>query len=135
MSALDAKSRQTFYEVLSLEVDCYERALSLLTPLADDSARGLVPDERLQPVYAELHKIDEYEAKIAEERRRWNQAGRPVEKALHDLLDRIASLIRQIQVKLNVVQRAVEKRRDELIVELDVHNRRHQMQRAYQRKM
>ncbi len=135
MSAFDAKSRNAFYEVLSLEVDCYERALSLVTPLADDCASGAVPDERLQPVYAQLDKIEEYEATITEERRCWDQAGRPVEKALQALLDRIGSLIRQIQAKLDVVQRAAEKRRDELIAELDVCNRRYLMRRAYQRKM
>jgi hypothetical protein len=135
MSAFNADDRKTFCDVLLLEAECYEKALQSAAELAEDCSRGQPPDERLQNVFAQLDRRNTHAEGIVDIRCRWEEAGRPRDNSLSALLERNASLIRQLQEKLQTIEQATRKRRDELMVELDVCNRRHQMQRAYQRKM
>ena len=91
-------------------------------------------DERLRQVFALLDAIAARDDVLAETKQRWEQEGRPSNDALRGVMNRIADLIRHLSRAMQTVESAVRARRDRLADELDVCNRRRQMQRAYLRK-
>lgn len=130
----DAEMQAVLHTALEREAACYEAALRPASELAAACRRGEPIDDRLQQVLAHLGAIAEQESYLAEVKRQWQEAGRPVGPALRGMLDRVAALIRQVSAELQVIEEAVRARRDQLAAELDGCNRRRQMQRAYLRK-
>jgi hypothetical protein len=116
------------------EVEQYTTALRLAGEVAAACREGKAPDDRLGHVLTLLAEITKKDAALAPAKQRWEQAGRPSNDALRNVMDRIATLIRQIQSELQIIEQAVQARRDQLADELDVCNHRCRMQRAYQRK-
>lgn len=116
------------------EAEQYAVALRLATEAAAACGRGEPFDERLRPIFATLDEIAARDAQLAPAKQRWEQAGRPTDAALRGVMDCIAELIRQLGRELQTIEQAARARREQLAAELDVCNRRRQMQRAYLRK-
>ena len=127
-------SQAVLYAAYVYEEEQYARALQAAREAAAAYARGEAFDEPLRQVFALLDTIAARDAVVADTKQRWEQEGRPANDALRGLMDRIADLIRHLSRELQTVELAVRARRDRLAGELDVCNRRRQMQRAYLRK-
>lgn len=134
MNEAGADLESTLTEALRRQAECYAAALQPAADMATACARGEPIDERLQQVFAYLEEVAVSESGIAAVKRQWEQAGRPAGTALRAVLDRVAVLIHQLSGELQTIENAVRSRRDRLADELDVCNRRFQMQRAYLRK-
>jgi hypothetical protein len=117
-------------------VDEEEQYARALRTAREASACGVGEgfDERLRQVFTLLEAIAARDAVLADTKQRWEQEGRPTNDALRGVMERIADLIRCLSRELQTVESAVRARRDHLADELDVCNRRRQMQRAYLRK-
>jgi len=129
-----AELQAVLHAALEREAASYEAALQLAAEQGAACGRGEAIDDRLQQVFARLGEVAEQETRIAALKRQWEEDGRPAGPALRTMLDRLAALIRQLTRELHVIEDAARARRDQLAAELDVCNRRRQMQRAYLRK-
>lgn len=116
------------------EADQYATALQLAGEAAAAAARGEAFEDRLNQVLNRLAEIGRRDSLLVPVKQRWEQAGRPTNDALRSTMDRIATLIVQIQHELQTLEQTVQARRDRLADELDACNRSCRMQRAYQRK-
>jgi hypothetical protein len=122
------------HEAYVSAADLYTTALTQAGEVAAACRRGEAIDDRLSQVLALLAEIAKRDAMLVQAKQRWEQAGRPKNDSLRNVMDRIAVLIRQIQSELQIIEESVQARRDQLAGELDVCNRRCRMQRAYQGK-
>ncbi len=129
-----ARMQAVLHAALERQAERYAAALQPAAELAAACGRGEPIDERLQQVIACLGDIAAQEASIAAVKKQWDKSGRPAGPALRAALDRVAALIRQLSGELQTIEEAARVRRDRLAAELDVCNRRRQMQRAYLRK-
>ncbi len=129
-----AEIQAVLHAALERQAEHYAAALQPAIELAAACGRGEPIDERLQQVFTCFSDIAEQEASIVEVKEQWDKSGRPAGPALRCALDRVAALIRQLSGELQTIEEAARVRRDRLADELDVCNRRRQMQRAYLRK-
>ena len=129
-----AEMQAVLHAALEREAACYTAALQTAAEQAAACGCGEPIDDRLQQVFARLGEVAEQEARIAAVKRQWDEAGRPAGPQLRAVLNRLAALIRRLSGELRIIEEEVRARRDRLAAELDVCNRRRQMQRAYLRK-
>jgi uncharacterized protein involved in exopolysaccharide biosynthesis len=122
------------YAAYAEQADHYAAALRLTGEVAAAFSRGDAIQDRLGQALTLLGEIAKRDALLAPAHQRWEQAGKPANDALRGLMNRIAELIQQLRGELQIVEQAVQARRDQLAVELDVCNRQYRMQRAYQRE-
>ena len=132
MNAEGEELGSVLYAAYVDEAEQYATALRLAGEVSAACRGGEVWEDRLNQFLALLAAITNRDALLAPTKQRWDQAGRPSDDALRDVMNRIAMLIRQIQSELQSIQQAVQERCDQLADELDVCNRRCRMQRAYQ---
>ena len=121
------------YAAYVYEEEHYARALQAAREAAACDG-GEAFDARLRQVFALLDAVAARDALVAETKQRWERQGRPTDDALRGVMNRIADIIRHLSREMQTIELVVRARRDRLAGELDVCNRRFQMQRAYLRK-
>jgi hypothetical protein len=112
----------------------YTTALRLASDLTTACNRGEAIDDRLTQILSLLNSIVKTDTSLAPVKQRWEEAGKPSSDSLRGVINHITDLIRQLCNEWQILERAVQARRDRLAVELDVCNRQCRMQRAYQRE-
>jgi hypothetical protein len=135
-------SAAVLYAAYLEQTERYARALRLASEVAaacgvgaDHSTAHAAGSPGLRQVFALLDEIAAQDALLVPVKQHWESVGRPTTTALRAVMDRIAGLIRLLSRELQTIEQAARARREELAAELDVCNRRCQMQRAYQRKL